>query len=92
MRLTEFIESTKDFKTILTTIRDQKNQLITGVAGSAATLLLAALHEKLTQPQLRALTQSGLVSIQSHGWSHKNMAAMGWPELVCELLRSKLGG
>ena len=45
---------------------------------------------KLTQPQLRALTQSGLVSIQSHGWSHKNMAAMGWPALVCELLRSKL--
>ena len=33
---------------------------------------------KLTQPQLRALTQSGLVSIQSHGWSHKNMADMGW--------------
>lgn len=45
---------------------------------------------KLTQPQLRELTQSGLVSIQSHGWSHKNMAAMGWPALVCELLRSKL--
>ena len=41
MWLTEFIESTKDFKTILTTIRDQ-NQLITGVAGSAKTLLLAA--------------------------------------------------
>ena len=52
MRLTEFIESTRDFKTILTTIRDQKNQLITGIAGSATTLLLAALHEKLTQPQL----------------------------------------
>lgn len=45
---------------------------------------------KLTQPQLRELTQSGLVSIQSHGWSHKNMAAMGWTALVCELLRSKL--
>ena len=45
---------------------------------------------KLTQPQLRELTQSGLVSIQSHGWSHKNMADMGWTELVCELLRSKL--
>ena len=42
------------------------------------------------QPQLRALTQSGLVSIQSHGWSHKNMPAMGWTALVCELLRSKL--
>lgn len=42
------------------------------------------------QLQLRALTQSGLVSIQSHGWSHKNMAAMGWTALVCELLRSKL--
>lgn len=45
---------------------------------------------KLTQPQLRELTQSGLVSIQSHGWSHKNMADMGWTALVCELLRSKL--
>ena len=39
---------------------------------------------------LRALTQCGLVRIQSHGWSHKNMAAMGWTALVCELLRSKL--
>ena len=31
MRLTEFIESTRDFKTILTTIRDQKNQLLLGL-------------------------------------------------------------
>lgn len=45
---------------------------------------------KLTRPQLRELAQSGLVSIQSHGWSHRNMADMGWPELVSELLRSKL--
>lgn len=45
---------------------------------------------KLTRPQLRELVQSGLVSIQSHGWSHRNMADMGWTELVSELLRSKL--
>ena len=45
---------------------------------------------KLTRPQLRELAQSGLVSIQSHGWSHRNMADMGWPELISELLRSKL--
>lgn len=45
---------------------------------------------KLTQPQLRELTQSGLVSIQSHGWSHRNMADMGWAELISELLHSKL--
>ena len=44
---------------------------------------------KLTQPRLRALAQSGLVSIQSHGWSHQNMADMGWAELVYELLRSR---
>ena len=45
---------------------------------------------KLTRPQLRELAQSGLVSIQSHGWSHRNMADMGWAELISELLRSKL--
>ena len=45
---------------------------------------------KLTRPQLRELAQSGLVSIQSHGWSHRNMADMGWTELISELLRSKL--
>ena len=45
---------------------------------------------KLTRPQLRELVQSGLVSIQSHGWSHRNMADMGWAELISELLRSKL--
>ena len=45
---------------------------------------------KLTQPQLRELAQSGLVSIQSHGWSHRSMADMGWTELISELLRSKL--
>lgn len=45
---------------------------------------------KLTRPQLRELAQSDLVSIQSHGWSHRNMADMGWAELISELLRSKL--
>ena len=52
MRLTEFMESTSNFETILATISDHKNQLITGVSGSATTLLLAALHEKLNHPQL----------------------------------------
>ena len=45
---------------------------------------------KMTQEQVYEMAASGLVSIQSHSWSHKNMAAMGWPARVCELLRSKL--
>ena len=44
---------------------------------------------KLTQPQLRELTQSGLVSIQSHGWSHRNMAALSPLALLWELVRSQ---
>ena len=62
--------------------------------GMKATIFLIAgdvgKPHKLTRAQLAELVQSGLVSIQSHGWSHKNMAAMGWTALVCELLRSKL--
>ena len=38
MRLTEFIESTRDFKTILTTIRDQKNQLINRITDPPTTI------------------------------------------------------
>ena len=41
------------------------------------------------QPQLRALTQSGLVSIQSHGWSHHEMETMKRPELLKEMFRSR---
>ena len=44
---------------------------------------------KLTQLQLRELVQSGLVSIQSHGWSHRNMAALSPLALLWELVRSQ---
>ena len=62
--------------------------------GMKATIFLIAgdvgKPHKLTRAQLTELVQSGLVSIQSHGWSHRNMADMGWAELISELLRSKL--
>lgn len=44
---------------------------------------------KLTKAQLRELAQSGLVSVQSHGWSHREMAGMTWPELLRELIFSR---
>lgn len=44
---------------------------------------------KLTQAQLREMAQSGLVSLQSHGWSHREMETMTWTELIQELFRSR---
>lgn len=48
--------------------------------GMKATIFLIAgdvgKPHKLTRAQLTELVQSGLVSIQSHGWSHRNMAAL----------------
>lgn len=48
--------------------------------GMKATIFLIAgdvgKPHKLTRAQLAELVQSGLVSIQSHGWSHRNMAAL----------------
>lgn len=44
---------------------------------------------KLTRAQLTELVQSGLVSIQSHGWSHRNMAALSPLALLWELMRSQ---
>ena len=44
---------------------------------------------KLTRAQLAELVQSGLVSIQSHGWSHRNMAALSPLALLWELVRSQ---
>ena len=44
---------------------------------------------KLTRAQLTELVQSGLVSIQSHGWSHRNMAALSPLALLWELMRSR---
>jgi len=44
---------------------------------------------KLTRAQLAELVQSGLVSIQSHGWSHRNMAVLSPLALLWELVRSR---
>ena len=46
-------------------------------------------NRKLTQEQVLALTRSGLVSIQSHGWSHHEMETMKRPELLKEMFRSR---
>ena len=40
---------------------------------------------KMTQEQVKELSDSGLVSIQSHGYTHNNMDAMGEEELEFEL-------
>ena len=52
MILTDFCTRTKDFKQILTAIQKHERQLVTGISGSVRTLLLAALQDKLNQPQL----------------------------------------
>ena len=61
--------------------------------GMKATIFLIAgdinKPHKLTQQQVRELSRSGLVSIQSHGWSHRNMAAMSHLELLLEMTRSQ---
>ena len=61
--------------------------------GMKATIFLIAgdvgKPHKLTRAQLTELVQSGLVSIQSHGWSHRNMAALSPLALLWELVRSQ---
>lgn len=61
--------------------------------GMKATIFLIAgdinKPHKLTQQQVRELSRSGLVSIQSHGWSHRNMAVMSHLELLLEMTRSR---
>lgn len=61
--------------------------------GMKATVFLIAgdvgKPHKLTRAQLAELVQSGLVSIQSHGWSHRNMAALSPLALLWELVRSQ---
>lgn len=61
--------------------------------GMKATIFLIAgdvgKPHKLTRAQLAELVQSGLVSIQSHGWSHRNMAALSPLALLWELVRSQ---
>lgn len=52
MILTDFCTRTKNFKQILTAIQKHERQLVTGISGSVRTLLLAALQNKLNQPQL----------------------------------------
>ena len=46
-------------------------------------------NRKLTQAQIAELTRSGLVSIQSHGWSHHEMETMKRTELLKEMLYSR---
>ena len=61
--------------------------------GMKATIFLIAgdvgKPHKLTRAQLAELVQSGLVSIQSHGWSHRNMAALSPLALLWEVVRSQ---
>ena len=52
MELTDFCTRTKEFKQVLTAIQKHQRQLITGISGSARTLLLTALQKSLNQPQL----------------------------------------
>ena len=52
MELTDFCTRTKEFKQVLTAIQKHQRQLITGISGSARTLLLMALQKNLDQPQL----------------------------------------
>lgn len=46
-------------------------------------------NHKLTQAQVLELTRSGLVSIQSHGWSHHEMETMKRTELLKEMFCSR---
>ena len=61
--------------------------------GMKATIFLIAgdvgKRHKLTREQISELVQSGLVSIQSHGWSHRNMANLPPLELLLEMARSQ---
>ena len=51
MELTDFCTRTKEFKQVLTAIQKHQRQLITGISGSARTLMLTALQKRLNQPQ-----------------------------------------
>ena len=44
---------------------------------------------KMTAEQIQELAQSGLVSIQSHTWSHGNLSCMDEATLVSEMTRSR---
>ena len=44
---------------------------------------------KMTAAQIQELAQSGLVSIQSHTWSHGNLSCMDEPTLIAEMERSR---
>ena len=61
--------------------------------GMKATIFLIAgdvgKRHKLTREQISELVQSGLVSIQSHGWSHRDMANLPPLELLLEMARSQ---
>lgn len=57
MQLEDLIERTPSFKGIVATLQPDHHQLITGLSGSARTVLLGALHGQLKQPIL-AVTDS----------------------------------
>ena len=44
---------------------------------------------KMTAAQIQELAQSGLVSIQSHTWSHGNLSCMDEATLIAEMERSR---
>ena len=44
---------------------------------------------KMTAEQIQELAQSGLVSIQSHTWSHGNLSCMDEATLISEMTRSR---
>ena len=44
---------------------------------------------KMTAGQIQELAQSGLVSIQSHTWSHGNLSCMDEAALISEMTRSR---
>ena len=52
MKLENLLVQMPEFKTIESGINEQKRQLITGVSGSAETLLISALHSQLQQSQI----------------------------------------
>lgn len=57
MQLENLIEGTPSFKEIAASIQPKQHQLITGISGSARTVLLSAVHDQLQQPLL-AVTDS----------------------------------
>lgn len=52
MQLTDFVKKLKDFPGIIQTVQDKKKQLVTGLSGSARTILISAIHSEIKHPLL----------------------------------------